>query len=97
MRLGVSLDRPSDDPKVIALAYVEAGYAAAVCPKVSLGQPERVLAIREAFARQDVVIAKVSVWNNILDPDPTQRAANLAANVRALAWARWTIQLSHEN
>jgi sugar phosphate isomerase/epimerase len=87
MRLGVSLDTPSDDPEEMALAYVEAGYSAAVCPSVSLDQPERIRAIRESFARHDVTLAEVGVWNNMLDPDPARRTANLEANVRALALA----------
>lgn len=56
-------------------------------PPVSLDQPERIRAIRQAFARQDVTLAEVGVWNNMLDPDPARRAANLEANVHALALA----------
>jgi sugar phosphate isomerase/epimerase len=87
MRLGVGLNTPSDDPKKIVRAYLDAGYSAAVCPPVSLDQPERIRAIREAFAGHDVTLAEVGVWNNMLDPDPAHRAANLEANVRALALA----------
>ena len=87
MRLGVGLDTQSNDPQEIARAYVDAGYSAAVCPSVSLDQPERICAIREAFAHHDVMLAEVGVWNNMLDPDLTQRASNVEANVRALALA----------
>ena len=87
VRLGIYLDIPSDNPGEIARAYVEAGYSAAVCPPVSLDQPERIRAIREAFAHHDVMLAEIGVWNNMLDPDPVQRAANVEANMRALALA----------
>jgi sugar phosphate isomerase/epimerase len=87
MRLGVSLETHSDDPEEIARAYVDAGYAAAVCPPVSLDQPERIRAIRAAFARHDVMLAEVGVWNNMLDPDPARRVAHVEANVYALALA----------
>jgi sugar phosphate isomerase/epimerase len=87
MRLGVGLDFKSDDPDEMARAYVDAGYSAAICPPVSLEQPERVRAVREAFARHDVTLAEVGVWNNMLDPDPVRRGANLEVNVRALALA----------
>jgi sugar phosphate isomerase/epimerase len=87
MRLGMSLAISSEGPQEIARAYVKAGYGAAVCPPASLDQPERVRAIREAFAQHDVMIAEVGVWNNMLDPDPARREANLEANVRALALA----------
>jgi len=87
MRLGVGLSTPIDDPEEIARAYVDAGYSAAVCPPVSLDQPERIRAIREAFARHDVLLAEVGVWNNMLDPNPARRVANVEANVQALALA----------
>jgi sugar phosphate isomerase/epimerase len=87
MRLGVSLETHSDDPEEIARAYVDAGYAAAVCPPVSLDQPERIRAIRAAFARHDVMLAEVGVWNNMLDPDSARRVAHVEANVYALALA----------
>jgi len=87
MRLGASLSTHSEDSEEIARTYVDAGYSAAVCPPASLDQPERILAIREAFARHDVMLAEVGVWNNMLDPDPARRAANVEANVHALALA----------
>ena len=97
MRLGVGLDTKSDDPLEIARAYVDAGYSAAVCPPASLDQPERIRAIREAFARCDVMLAEVGVWNNMLDPDLAQRAANLEVNVRALALADEAFELTVQN
>ncbi len=87
MRLGVGLSVPSDDPEVIARAYIEAGYSAAICPAVTLEQPERIRAIREAFHKHDVLLAEWGVWNNMLDPDPKSRAANIQANIEALAIA----------
>ena len=87
MRLGVKLDTHSDDPEAIARAYVDAGYSAAVCPPVSLDQPERIRALRETFARYDLMLAEIGEWNNMLDPDPARRAANVEANIRTLALA----------
>ena len=87
IRLGVSLDTQSDNPEEIARTYVDAGYSAAVCPPASLDQPDRIRGIREAFARHDVMLAEIGVWNNMLDPNPARRAANVRANARALALA----------
>ena len=87
MRFGASLSMNFTEPEVIARSYVEAGYSAAVCPPVSLDQPERIKTIREAFARHDVMLAEIGVWNNMLHPNPAQRAANIAANVEVLAIA----------
>jgi sugar phosphate isomerase/epimerase len=87
IRLGAALPVQSEDPEAIARAYREAGYHAAVCPPARLDQPERLRAIREAFARHDVLLAEVGVWNNLLDPDSAKRVANLEANIQALALA----------
>jgi sugar phosphate isomerase/epimerase len=87
MRLGVSLDFKSDDPEIIARSYLAAGYSAAGCPAVSLDQPEKIKAIREAFSRHDLCLAEVGVWNNMLDPDPSKRAENLAMNIQKMALA----------
>ena len=85
MRLGVGLRTASNEPDAIARAYVEAGYSAAVCPPASLDDPERIRAIRNAFARRDVMLAEIGVWNNMLHPDPGQRTVNVEANVQTLA------------
>jgi sugar phosphate isomerase/epimerase len=88
MRLGIALDTSiSDDPTAIAAAYAAGGYSAAVCPPVRLDQPERIRAIQEAFARHNVALAELGVWNNLLEPSPARRAANLEANIQALALA----------
>lgn len=85
MRLGVGLRTESNEPDAIARAYVEAGYSAAVCPPANLDEPERIQAIRDAFARRDVMLAEIGVWNNMLHPDPGQRIVNVEANVQTLA------------
>jgi sugar phosphate isomerase/epimerase len=87
MRLGASLEIGDDDPREIARTYAVAGYSAAVCPPLTLEQGERIRAIREACACHDVVLAEVGIWNNMLHPDPDRRAANVEANIHALALA----------
>jgi sugar phosphate isomerase/epimerase len=87
MRLGISMNFKSGDPETIARSYLAAGYSAAGCPTVSLDQPERIKAIREAFSRHDLCLAEVGIWNNLLDPDPAKRADNLAVNIQKMALA----------
>lgn len=87
MRLGASYRPPHDDPDELAHAYAASGYSAAVCPKLSLAETDRLRATRAAFARHDILIAEVGVWNNMLDPDPAKRSANVQANCDALALA----------
>jgi len=87
MRLGAQVFVDSDDPEELAKAHRALGYRAAFCPEVSPGDGERIRAIREAFAKHDVVIAEVGVWNNLMDPDEGKRKANLTAMKEGLALA----------
>jgi sugar phosphate isomerase/epimerase len=87
MRLGASFNPGYHDPEKIARAHRQAGYNAAVCPEVTLHQTERIKAIQAAFARHDVMLAEIGVWNNMLEPDESRRRCNLAENVRRLAIA----------
>ena len=87
MRLGASLNIEDADPVAIARAYFEAGFSAAICPSVTLDQPDRIEEIRKAFAQYDVMLAEIGVWNNMLHPVEADRATNIQANVEALALA----------
>ena len=87
MRLGVGLSVPSDDPEIIARAYVHAGYSAAICPPVTLNQPIRIKAIQDAFNKYDVLLAELGVWNNMLHPDPAVRVDMVKQNIDTLAIA----------
>ncbi len=87
MRLGAPVSAAGDDPETLAKAHRELGYRAGYCPELSLDDPERIRAVREAFARHDVVIAEVGVWNNLMDPDEERRRGNLKAMTKGLALA----------
>lgn len=77
IRLGAPLLATADDPDQLAQAHRRAGYGAAVCPPLSLDDPQRIAAVRDAFARADVVIAEVGAWRNLMAPDEVERRANL--------------------
>ncbi|MCJ7749500.1 MAG: sugar phosphate isomerase/epimerase, partial [Armatimonadetes bacterium] len=80
MRLGGQVFVDSDDPGVVAKAHREEGYRAAYAPDdLRLADTGRIAAIRDACAGQDVVIAEVGVWNNLMDPDEGKRNANIEA------------------
>ena len=87
MRLGGPVFIDSDDPAELARAHRALGYRVAFCPEVSLGDGGRIGAIREAFAEQDVVIAELGVWNNLMDPEEARRRTNLEAMQKGLALA----------
>ncbi|NHN28972.1 sugar phosphate isomerase/epimerase family protein [Paenibacillus agricola] len=87
IRLGGNLQGSTDDPEEIADAHKAYGYSAAYCPEVTLAQPERIRQIRKAFAKQDVVIAEVGAWCNMVDADLAQRSSNQAYVIERLALA----------
>jgi sugar phosphate isomerase/epimerase len=77
VRLGGPIFLKSEDPGALAREHRRLGYSAAYCPAASAGDSSRIRAIREAFAAENVVIAEVGAWKNMLDPDPAARRANL--------------------
>lgn len=77
IRLGGPIFLKSDDPRELAREHRRLGYSAAYCPASSHTDTARHKAIREAFAAEDVAIAEVGAWRNMLDPDAAKRAENL--------------------
>ena len=87
LRLGGPAFASEDDPDALAAAHRKLGYRAAYCPRAEVGDRDRIRAIEAAFARQDVVIAEVGRWCNLLDPDPEKRRRNLDSVIDGLALA----------
>jgi sugar phosphate isomerase/epimerase len=87
IRLGGPIFVKSDDPEVLARAHRAKGYRAAYCPKLSVAETDRIRDAERAFARNDVVIAEVGRWVNLLDPDPEKRRQNLETVTEGLALA----------
>src|SRR6186997_3446449 len=87
IRLGGPIFLDSEDPIALAKEHRRLGYSAAYCPNATVGDAERVRAIRSAFAAENVVIAEVGAWKNMLDPDPSRRAENLKYVTERMALA----------
>lgn len=87
IRLGGPVFDKIDDPDELAKAHRRLGYRAAFCPSVDTKDASRIRAISRAFAQQDVVIAEVGRWCNLLDPDDVQRRKNMNAVIDGLALA----------
>jgi len=87
VRLGGPVFLQSDDPAQLAHEHRRLGYSAAYCPAAQLRDTGRIREIREAFAAENVVIAEVGAWKNMLDPDATTRKANLDYVTERLALA----------
>jgi sugar phosphate isomerase/epimerase len=87
IRFGGPIFLQSADPAELAREHRRLGYSAAYCPKADVRDSAQVRAIENAFREQNVVIAEVGAWVNMLDPDPDKRAKNLAYVQERLALA----------
>jgi sugar phosphate isomerase/epimerase len=87
IRLGGPIFLKSDDPVALAREHRRLGYSAAYCPAAEVKDSARTTAIRQAFAAENVAIAEVGAWRNMLDPDRQKRAANLAYVTERMALA----------
>jgi sugar phosphate isomerase/epimerase len=87
IRLGGPIFLKNDDPGELAREHRRLGYSAAYCPKADATDKERVRAIEQAFKAENVVIAEVGAWVNMLDPDAEKRRSNLRYVISRLALA----------
>ena len=87
VRLGGPIFLKSTDPAELAREHRRLGYSAAYCPPVELTDKDRIAAIAKAYAAENVVIAEVGAWVNMLDPDADKRRKNLAYVTDRLALA----------
>ena len=88
VRLGGPIFLNSDDPSALAREHRRLGYSAAYCPEIAtLKDPDLLRAIEKAFAAENVCIAEVGAWKNMLDPDAEKRRQNLEYVVERCALA----------
>lgn len=87
IRLGGPIFLKSEDPRELAREHRRLGYSAAYCPPAAVTDSDKIRAIREGFAAENVVISEVGAWKNMLDPDSAARAANLSYVIERLALA----------
>lgn len=87
IRLGGPIFLKSDDPRELAREHPRLGYSAAYCPEARPEDAARCRAIETAFAAENVVIAEVGAWRNMLDPDAERRRATFDYVVQRLALA----------
>jgi sugar phosphate isomerase/epimerase len=87
VRLGGPIFMKADEPRELAREHRRLGYAAAYCPAVDIKDSARVKATEAAFKAENVLIAEVGAWKNMLDPDPAARKANLDYVISRMALA----------
>ena len=76
VRLGGPIFLQSNDPAALAREHRRLGYSAAYCPEIATLHDEKLLAeIQRAYAAENVVIAEVGAWKNMLDPEAEASAA----------------------
>src|SRR5689334_6007943 len=74
VRLGGPVFLKSNDPAELAREHRRLGYSAGYCPNTTIDDAARV---EKAFRAENVVIAEVGAWKNMLDPDAAKRKQNL--------------------
>jgi sugar phosphate isomerase/epimerase len=79
--------KSQDDPRELAREHRRLGYSAAYCPAAKPDDTTRIRAITEGFAAENVVIAEVGAWKNMLDPDAAKRKENIDYVVERMALA----------
>lgn len=84
---GHGLPVTSDDPFALARAHAVFGYGAAYVPPVMIGDTQRLRDIEKAFAAEDVMLAEVGIWRNLITPDDAVRKAHLEFAAEKLAIA----------
>ena len=77
----------AEDPIALARAHKAQGFTAAYAPPVDLKDSARIREIRRAFADEDVMIAEVGFWANLVDLDDAARRENRVGMRNALALA----------
>ncbi|HYE74464.1 MAG TPA: sugar phosphate isomerase/epimerase, partial [Blastocatellia bacterium] len=87
LRLGGPIFLKSGDPAQLAREHRRLGYSAAYCPPVQINETERIREIERAFKAENVVIAEVGAWRNMLDANAEQRRKNLDYVTERLALA----------
>ena len=88
LRLGGPVFLKTTDPSLLAAEHRRLGYGAAYCPEfASLNDLKTVREIERAFAAENVIIAEVGAWRNMLDSDAAKRSANLDYVVQRCALA----------
>jgi sugar phosphate isomerase/epimerase len=87
VRLGGPVFLKSTDPRELAREHRRLGYAAAYTPAADVKDTAHCKAIEQAFKAENVILAEVGAWKNMLDPDAGARKSNLEYVISRMALA----------
>jgi sugar phosphate isomerase/epimerase len=85
---GHGLTVGADDPVALARAHAAFGYGAAYVPaNLSMADAGLLSRWEAAFAAEDVMLAEIGIWRNLVTPDDAVRSSNLDYAAEKLAVA----------
>lgn len=87
MRLGISSALAHTSPEHWAIQLKELGCRSVVFPVNCNAEKDIIRAYADAARENDLVIAEVGIWNNMLDADMEKRKANIDYAIRQLILA----------
>jgi sugar phosphate isomerase/epimerase len=87
IRLGAPVSGDFKDPAQWVKAHKAHGYSAAYCPVQPGADDSLIKAYKAEAQKNDLLIAEVGVWNNLMDPDEAKRKDNLQKNIDSLRLA----------
>jgi sugar phosphate isomerase/epimerase len=87
VRLGGPIFLQNASPAEMAREHRRLGYSAAYCPNIPVTDTQRIQEVQQAFAAENVVIAEVGAWVNMLDPDTEKRRTNMHYVIERMALA----------
>jgi sugar phosphate isomerase/epimerase len=80
----MSTDAQFVDPVKVARRYREKGFTSARVPHIDIHDKAMVKATKEAFKQEDVMLAEIGYWDNLLDTDGKTRSFHRGQVLEAL-------------
>lgn len=87
VRIGAPTFFPEDDPQAWAVNARQQRYRAVYAPHLNADQPDRIRAFAQATQENDLVIAEVGRWCNLMDADSETREKNIQNMIDGLVVA----------
>ncbi len=87
IRLGAPLSGSFKDPVEWIKTVKALRYSAAYCPLLPGAKSELIKSFRTEAAKNNIIIAEVGAWSNLMDPDETVRKESLNKNMASLQLA----------
>lgn len=87
MRFGGHIFKKWNTPEEWAQAALDMGYSAVYFPVDYTADLKLIDGYRKAAEDADLVICEIGVWNNLLDPNPEKREANIDRAIHQLELA----------